>query len=110
MKKFVFLLAFLIAVPVFVKAHPAKKVILSYENGKLVIEAVHPVKDAEDHFIDKITIWVDDKEVKVVEPVKQSSLEEEKTEIELPDVKAGSVIKVKTECNKFGSKTAELKL
>jgi hypothetical protein len=110
MKKILFLFAFLAATPALLLAHPPKKMQMSYEDGKLIIEAKHPVKDVEDHYIDNITIWVDDAEVKVIEPSKQTSLKAEKIEIELPGLKKGSVVKVKMSCNKFGAKSASLEL
>jgi hypothetical protein len=110
MKKILFSLVVLLFIPVIMKADPPKKVTLAYNEGKLKIVAEHPTKDSTSHYINKITIKVDGKEFKVVEVKSQSSASEEVIEVEMPDVKTGNEIEVKATCNKFGSKTAKIKI
>lgn len=110
MKKNILILAILASSPLFLKADPAKKVTLTYNNGKLMIVADHPVKNVNTHYIDLISIKVDGKEVKVIKPTKQSSAQAETQEVEIPEIKPGCTIEVKTRCNEFGSKSAKLKL
>jgi hypothetical protein len=100
----------LFAFAAILKADPPQKINLSYDTAtkKLKVEAVHKVKNVEDHYIDLISISVDGKEVKVIKPKKQSSPAAETDDILVPEIKKGSVVSVKARCNKFGSKTAEL--
>ena len=113
MKTHRFLLLFLIAMlPMALSAHAPKKISLKYDRdaGKLSISIVHPVKDAEDHFIDEIVISVNGEEVEKLEYKTQSSLKKHEVEIDLPDLKTGDQLRVKTFCNKFGSKTGKLEI
>lgn len=110
MKKHVLALALIGIIPIITLADPPKKVILSYNAGKLKIEAVHPVKDVKDHYIDLINISVDGKEVKVIKPKEQSSAAEELIEVAVPEIKSGSKVEVKARCNKFGSKKETLEV
>ena len=91
-------------------ADPAKKVTLSYNDGKLKIVADHPVRDVKKHYIDQIVVSVDGKEVKVIKPTEQSTIQAETIEVVITEVKPGSVVQVKTHCNEFGTKSAKLKL
>jgi desulfoferrodoxin (superoxide reductase-like protein) len=96
----------------FVKADPAKKVMLSFDKStnKLKIVAEHPVKNVNDHYIDLINISVDGKDVKEIKLKKQSSPENETLEIVLPEIKQGSKVEVKTRCNQFGKKSGKLEV
>jgi len=93
-----------------VKADPAKKVNVTYQDGILKIEALHKVKDVTRHYIDLITIKVDGKEYKVIKPKKQSSLASEVVEIPLPGKPKGTKIEVTTRCSVFGKKSGSLTL
>lgn len=96
----------------FVKADPPKSVNLSYnaETGKLKIESIHKVKNVEEHYIDKIVISVNDKEVKTIKPTKQTSLASDVQEVSVPEIKKGVTVHVSSRCNRFGTKTADLKI
>ncbi len=110
MKKLLFLIALVLIMPLSLMADPPKKVTLSYakETKTLKVIAVHKVKDAADHFIDKMVIKVDGDEVKVITPKKQSSLEKEIIEVKVPEIKKGSKVEVSARCNKFGTKKAKI--
>lgn len=108
MKKIILTIVAIFIANSFVSAHPAKKVNLTYENGVLKIEALHGVKDPAKHYIKKIVIKVDNKEVKVLDLDQQSSSISEVTEFALPDLKKGAKIQVKTTCSQFGSKQGKL--
>lgn len=112
MKKIVFLTTLLILTvsSTALKADPAKKVNLTYQDGKLKIEALHKVKNVNKHYIDKITVKVNGKEVKSMTLDKQSSAASQVVETDLPDLKKGDQIEVTTRCNEFGSKKGNLKL
>lgn len=109
MKKY-FALLILIALPLVLRADPPKKITVTYngETQKLKIVTNHPVKNVEDHFIDLISITVDEKEVKVIKPKKQNSLASETLEVVVPEIIKGSKVTVKARCNKFGSKSKSI--
>jgi hypothetical protein len=110
MKKFLFTIAVLLIASSAVKADPAKKVNLTYLNGKLKIEAIHKVKDVKTHYIDQIIIRIDGKAVQTIQPKEQSSNLSQVVEVSLPNLKKGSQIEVSTRCNEFGKKTGKLTL
>ncbi len=110
MKKVLLTIIAIAAVSFVVKADPAKKVNLSYENGNLKIEAIHKVRNVTNHYIDLITIKADGKEIKTIKPEKQSSLQSEVVEVSLPGLNKGVKIEVISRCNQFGKKSATLVL
>ncbi|MCE5332573.1 MAG: hypothetical protein LLF95_10620 [Bacteroidales bacterium] len=110
MKKVLLTIIAIAAVSFVVKADPAKKVNLTYENGNLKIEAIHKVRNVTNHYIDLITIKADGKEIKAIKPEKQSSLQSEVVEVSLPGLSKGTKIEVTTRCNEFGKKSATLVL
>ena len=110
MNKKIIVLAVLALSPFLLKADPAKKVIISYNDGKLKIVAEHSVKNVTTHYIDMIAIELDGKEVKVIKPKKQSSPEAEVQELVIPEIKPGCTVQVKTRCNEYGTKSAKLKI
>ncbi|EKD32245.1 MAG: hypothetical protein ACD_77C00143G0015 [uncultured bacterium] len=111
MKRVFFSLAILMLLPLIVKADPPKKINLSYnaETQKLKIEAVHPVPNTVKHYIDVISIYVDGKEVKVLNLQKQSDKQAEIIEVEIKQIVSGSEVTVKARCNEFGSKKVSKK-
>ncbi|MBP1677334.1 MAG: hypothetical protein H6Q20_1893 [Bacteroidetes bacterium] len=108
MKKLFFVTAAILLSVLMANADPAKKVNLTYQNGKLKIEAIHRVKDVKTHYIDKIVVKVDGKDVKTLALKSQSSNDAETLELVIPEIKKGSKIEVTTRCNEFGSKTGKL--
>ncbi|MBP8781305.1 MAG: hypothetical protein KBH03_01555 [Paludibacteraceae bacterium] len=107
MKKLFFLTTMAISTVFFAKADPAKKVNLTYQNGKLKIEAIHKVKDPQKHYIDQIVINIDGKDVKTVTLKFQNSKDAELLEIPI-DLKKGTKVKATTRCNEFGIKKGEI--
>lgn len=91
-------------------AHPASDVRLQYdgETHLLKVEFDHQVKDPTNHFIYEIDIMLNKKAVIHQELLSQ---DDEKTGYliyRIVDVNPGDVIKVTTNCNKTGKKSAEL--
>lgn len=93
-----------------VLADPAKNVILSYNSktGEISITANHKVKDPKDHYIDRIEIYVDGVQVKKLTYTQQTDAEKHHVVVKLENVKIGSEIKVTTNCNKSGKKSATI--
>ncbi|MBK8805866.1 MAG: hypothetical protein IPO21_04110 [Bacteroidales bacterium] len=108
MKKIILPFIFLTLFALASKADPAKKVNLIYKSDTLSIEIVHPVKNANDHYIDLIIVLIDDKEFKTYKPKKQTNINAELMKIVIPKLKKGSEIVVKTRCNQFGNKNGSL--
>jgi len=108
MKKLLILFVLIVAPLLVAKADPAKKVNLSYQDGKLKIDILHRVKDVKTHYIDQIIINVDGKDVKTISLKTQSSQESENLELLVPEIKSGSKVVVKTRCNEFGLKSGKL--
>lgn len=111
MKRIILFCLVLLVLPLVVKADPAKKVNLTYNDvtKKLKIEAIHPVNNPDKHYIDQIIIYVNDKEVRVMDLKKQSDKKAEIVEVEVPQIVNGCEIIVKTRCNEFGTKKGTLK-
>jgi len=107
-KLFLALLSILFVTVLF--AHPPKSVKVNYnkEKGELTIEADHKVRNVETHFIDVITVYINDIEKEKISLIKQSSLEAEKHVYKIGALKTGDVVKVTAGCNKFGSRSAEI--
>ncbi len=95
-----------------VEAHPPKKVTAKYnkESSELKIEITHSVKEATSHYIDVIIIYKNGEEISKLEPSEQTGKQKHTESVILKDLKSGDIIKVKAKCNKFGSKTAKLKI
>ncbi len=96
--------------PMIAFSNPPKKVILSYDkdSGNLAVSAIHPVKDVNDHFIITNEVKVNGEVVKTEEYTSQSSAESQDKTIEMPDLKSGDIVEVKSTCNKFGSKSESI--
>lgn len=99
-------------VPSMLSAHAPKKVLIEYskDSGILKISVPHSVKDVSAHYIETIRISVDDEEVNVIDYTTQSSKASHEVDLEMPDLKSGSEIKVNAKCNKMGAKSATLKV
>jgi desulfoferrodoxin (superoxide reductase-like protein) len=98
--------------PALLMGHSPKKVTASFneKTNKVRIEVTHPVKNAEKHFIELITISQGEKEIKTIPLQKQTDKEKELLEIELPGIKKGSEITIYAKCNQLGSRRTTLKL
>ncbi len=91
-------------------AHAPSSIKLSYNKtgGKLNIEVVHKVNNTESHYIDEITIWVNNTEIETIAPGSQSSKERHILEYEIGALASGDIVKVMANCNKMGKKTVQL--
>lgn len=91
-------------------AHPPKKVSITYdkETGKITVTAEHSVKDVKKHYISKAYVMVNDEEIKVEEFTEQTDLTTAVLVIDMPELKAGDIVKVKAKCNKSGARAAEI--
>lgn len=91
-------------------AHPASKVEVTYDHETQILNVSfeHKVKDAEDHFIFEIKVYNGKKEVITQEISRQETMEGGSFQYKLIDVKPGDELKVRTNCNKTGKKSATI--
>ncbi len=91
-------------------AHPANKVTASFnaETSILTVEYEHKVNNANDHFINNITVSLNGR--KAIEQL--LSLQESAAGgtfiYKMPGLKKGDKIAVQTECNKGGKKSSTI--
>ena len=93
-------------------AHPASNVNLEFdqETSILTVNFEHKVKDAEKHFIFEIIVYLN-KEVIIEQKIeRQDSMENGNLVYKIIDAKSGDKIKVRTNCNKTGKKSATLEI
>ena len=104
------ILMLLVFMPMIAFSNPPRKVILSYEkeSGNLIVSAVHPVKDVNDHFIITVAAKVNSEDAITLNYTTQSSNESQDVKIEMPDLKSGDVVEVTATCNKWGSKSESI--
>ncbi|MCF7912092.1 MAG: hypothetical protein K9M99_06170 [Candidatus Cloacimonetes bacterium] len=91
-------------------AHPASKMDLSFdkETSVLTVNFEHQVKDVEKHFIFEILVYLNGDQIIEQKLEKQDNLETGEVFYKIVDAKPGDKIKVRTNCNKTGKKSAEL--
>lgn len=91
-------------------AHAPSAVKISYNKADKVlnIEVTHKVSNVESHYIDIITIWVNDVEKEVIKPTRQTAKEKHSLEYNIGALKQGDVVKVTANCNKMGRRTASI--
>lgn len=93
-------------------AHPPAKIDLSFLPGQKLVEATiyHPVSNPNSHFIDKVAVAVNGKEVLVHKVSIQDDNEKQVVIYRIPDVKEGDIISVEADCNKSGKLKKELEI
>lgn len=93
-------------------AHPPSAMTVTYDvsASTLKIEAVHPVKDENDHYIKNISVMLNDKEIVNQKFAKQLDKQKEPAVYIVPGVKAGDQFSVAAECNRFGTKKVSMKV
>lgn len=91
-------------------AHAPSSVKISYNKTDKVlnIEITHKVSNVESHYVNAITIWVNDVEKEVIKPAKQTTKEKHNMEYNIGALKQGDIVKVTANCNKMGKRTASI--
>ena len=113
MKKWLFLAA--AAVLFLVRpalAHPPTKIDISYNAADKVVKAVitHPVQDPTNHYIGKVDVFLNGKEIISQEITRQDNQETQTVEYRLPDAKSGDIVGVEGHCNRYGERKEEITL
>jgi desulfoferrodoxin (superoxide reductase-like protein) len=103
-------------IPVFyfseVYGHPPTDIKVSYDPATMTVNAVitHPVADPATHFIKKVDVSLNGKEVISQEIGRQDDSETQTVIYRLPDVKEGDAIEVEAYCNIAGVLKTEIKV
>lgn len=113
MKKIILTLLMTAIVPFMLMADPPKKVTVTYnkENSTVKVVVFHPVAaNSTTHYVKKITIKVDGKEVKTFNETKQDNSKTDTREVVLKGIKPGSFIEAEADCSIMGSKKGKIKV
>jgi hypothetical protein len=105
MRKILFLIVLLIAgFTVSAWAHPPQTVVVTFDPETWVISAtiIHPVSNAEKHYIFKVDVLVNGQEIISQKITRQSDPMQEKVLFRIPDIKAGDTVTVEAYCNISG--------
>lgn len=91
-------------------AHPASEVNLEFDNDThlLMVNFVHKVKNAEEHFIIGVIVYLNNEEIIEQKIAKQDNTESGSLVYRIIDAKSGDKIKVSIKCNKVGKKSNEI--
>jgi len=107
MRKLSFVLSLLILLVLLsmpVASHPASKVSLSLEGKVLNVTVAHNVSNPENHYINEILVFLNDKEI-----IKQvffvQTNDTQKVSYTIPSLKTGDEITVKTNCSNGGKRS-----
>ncbi len=87
-------------------AHPPVRIDVSYDAPTKTVTAVivHPVANPKSHYIEKVDVSVNGKEVEDKIFSSQENASEQTVSYELKDVKSGDVIGIEGYCNISGKK------
>ena len=93
-------------------AHPAEEIVLKYDSDTnlLSIRINHESGNFNKHFIEKVRVSVNKKEIVVQSFNSQDDLEKLELQYKIYNLKKGNVISVDTKCNIFGKKAASLEI
>jgi desulfoferrodoxin (superoxide reductase-like protein) len=96
----------------FLIAHPPAGITAQFDPDShlLSLEIPHAVSNPQNHFIDQITIYLNDIEIIRQAITLQSEKQGEKLSYIIPDAKLEDSIKITANCSKFGSKSTTLKI
>lgn len=93
-------------------AHPPSDIKTQYDPATQTLKAVieHPVSNASTHYIDKVDISINGKEVQELKFQSQETPGSQTLEIQLKDVKSGDLLSVEGYCNLSGKLEKEIKI
>ncbi len=100
-----FLIAcFLITVHSLAYAHPPSDIIITFYPGSKILKAVimHNVSDPEKHFIKKVDVMLNGKQIIEQEISRQDNNSNQTVNYLIPDAKLGDTISVKAYCSISG--------
>lgn len=102
------LLSLMFFIPAAALAHPPSKIEASVEGETVKVTIIHNVKDKTTHYIEEVTLTLNDKELIDKKETTQLDNSKQIEVFEIPGLKAGDTLVIKATCNKFGSKKLKL--
>ena len=90
-------------------AHPPAAINITITGSRLNIAVEHNTRDKFKHYIGKIIVWLNGKELVSQKFTLQQTDKSQSAVYALPELKSGAIVKVYAECNMKGSLTAEKK-
>jgi len=93
-------------------AHPPSDIKITYDPGTRILEAVimHNVSDVKKHFIYKVDVGLNGKEIISQAISRQDDNLTQTVSYLIPDAKSGDALSVEGYCNLSGSLTKEIKV
>jgi len=93
-------------------AHPPSDIKITYDSGTKILKAVimHNVSDVKKHFINKIDISLNGKEIISHSISRQDNNVSQTVSYMIPDAKSGDALSVEGHCSLSGSLTKEIKV
>ena len=91
-------------------AHAPNKIIVHYdlEKKEVKVTMVHPTPDVVKHTVDKLLIYLNDKEIIVQHYSKQKLAKQQEAHFIIPSLKKNDTLTLIASCNKYGKKKATI--
>ena len=102
-----FLVIFLLMFSSQAFSHPAGKVTLLVEGKVLHVTVNHNVSNSENHFINEILVFLNDKEI-IKQIFFMQTGDMQKVSYTIPSLKAGDKVTVKTNCSRGGNRSGTI--
>ena len=103
---------FLLLCTFLLNAHPPKSIDLNYdaEKATLSVKVWHKVGNPENHYIEKIAVFLGDEPIgeKTYSRQQTDTFQDELFVFSEKPLKKGDLVKVRASCSKFGRKTVKL--
>lgn len=111
-KKFVLLFLFFFSFPLFTFAHPPQDIEIIFDLQTRVLKAkiLHPVKDPQKHFIKKVEVGLNGKEIIVFDFFQQKDGFEQVLQCRLKEAETGDILSVLAHCSISGKLQKEIKV
>jgi desulfoferrodoxin (superoxide reductase-like protein) len=112
MKKICFLLCGLLIAGQLAFAHPPADIKIQFDKRFHLLTATieHPVSNPKSHYINKVDIGLNGKEIQTLTFKQQDANAEQVIAVPIPQAKAGDVISVEGYCNQSGKLEKEIKV
>ncbi len=114
MKKFIVLAMFcgFITLASSVWAHPPSDIIITYDSNTKMLHAVimHSVSNVENHYIKKVDVGLNGKEIISQEISRQDNSENQTVDYLIPDAKSGDKLSVEAYCSISGDLQKEIEV
>ncbi|MFA6216743.1 MAG: hypothetical protein WDL87_03720 [Candidatus Omnitrophota bacterium] len=103
---------FFLGISTLAYAHPPSDIAITFDPASKILQAVitHPVSNPENHFINKVDIGLNGKEIVEHKISKQDNNSTQTVSYLLPDVKLGDTVSVEAYCSISGKLEKEIKI